>query len=121
DLSSHAATFIPFSAQTRMSGVDLDGREVRKGALEPITRLSGSRGNGIPAELQVCVRDISNSGGTPLLVAENCRVLGAIALTDIVKGGMKERFDPLRAMGIRTMMIPGDNPLTAAAIARQAG
>src|SRR5229473_2652318 len=121
DLSTHAATFIPFSAQTRMSGVDLDGREVRKGALEAITRLCGSRGNGIPAELQVCVRDISNAGGTPLLVAENCRVLGAIALTDIVKGGMKERFDHLRAMGIRTMMITGDNPLTAAAIARQAG
>src|SRR5689334_2922263 len=121
DLSTHAASFIPFSAQTRMSGVDLDGREVRKGALEAITRLCGSRGNGIPAELQACVRDISNAGGTPLLVAENCRVLGAIALTDIVKGGMKERFDHLRAMGIRTMMITGDNPLTAAAIARQAG
>src|SRR5712664_2892426 len=100
---------------------NLRGREVRKGALEAITRLCGSRGNGIPAELQVCVRDISNAGGTPLLVAENCRVLGAIALTDIVKGGMKERFDHLRAMVIRTMMITGDNPLTAAAIARQAG
>src|SRR5690242_11508254 len=97
DLSSHAANFIPFSAQTRMSGVDLDGREVRKGALEAITRLCGTRGNGIPAELQACVRDISNAGGTPLLVAENCRVLGAIALTDIVKGGMKERFEIGRA------------------------
>src|SRR5467141_2656089 len=121
DLSTHAATFIPFSAQTRMSGVDLDGREVRKGALEAITRLCGSRGHAIPVELQVRVREISNAGGTPLLVAENGRVLGAIALTDIVKGGMKERFDHLRAMGIRTMMITGDNPLTAAAIARQAG
>ena len=121
DLASHAAIFIPFSAQTRMSGVDMDGREIRKGALEAISRLSTSRGNGVPAELQVCVREISNSGGTPLLVAENGRVLGAIALTDIVKGGMKERFDHLRAMGIRTMMITGDNPLTAAAIARQAG
>ena len=121
DLSSHAANFIPFSAQTRMSGVDIDGREIRKGALEAISRLTGSRGNGIPADLQVCVREISNAGGTPLLVAENGRVLGAIALTDIVKGGMKERFDQLRAMGIRTMMITGDNPLTAAAIARQAG
>src|SRR5467141_1284080 len=121
DLSSHAATFVPFSAQTRMSGVDLDGREVRKGALEAITRLCGSRGHAIPVELQVCVREISNAGGTPLLVAENGRVLGAIALTDIVKGGMKERFDHLRAMGIRPMMITGDNPLTAAAIARQAG
>jgi potassium-transporting ATPase ATP-binding subunit len=121
DLSSHSTNFIPFSAQTRMSGVDIDGREIRKGALEAISRLSNGRGNNIPSELQVCVRDISNAGGTPLLVAENGRVLGAIALTDIVKGGMKERFDHLRAMGIRTMMITGDNPLTAAAIARQAG
>src|SRR5207249_2407122 len=79
------------------------------------------RGHNIPVELQVWVRESSNAGGTPLLVAENGRVLGAIALTDIVKGGMKERFDHLRAMGIRTMMITGDNPLTAAAIARQAG
>src|SRR5580700_4778026 len=121
DLSQYEPTFIPFSAQTRMSGVDMDGREIRKGALETISRLTASRGNAVPAELQVCVRNISNAGGTPLLVAENCRVLGAIALTDIVKGGMKERFDQLRAMGIRTMMITGDNPLTAAAIARQAG
>ena len=121
DLSSHNTTFIPFSAQTRMSGVDIDGREIRKGALEAISRLTNGRGNGIPTELQTCVREISNGGGTPLLVAENGRVLGAIALTDIVKGGMKERFDHLRAMGIRTMMITGDNPLTAAAIARQAG
>ena len=121
DLSTHAANFIPFSAQTRMSGVDLDGREIRKGALEAISRLTSNHGNDIPAELQVCVREISNAGGTPLLVAESGRVLGAIALTDIVKGGMKERFDHLRAMGIRTMMITGDNPLTAAAIARQAG
>jgi K+-transporting ATPase ATPase B chain len=118
---SHGAIFIPFTAQTRMSGVDIDGREIRKGALEAISRLSNGRGNSIPAELQVCVRRISNGGGTPLLVAENGRVLGAIALTDIVKGGMKERFDHLRAMGIRTMMITGDNALTAAAIARQAG
>jgi K+-transporting ATPase ATPase B chain len=121
DLSSHEAIFIPFSAQTRMSGVDIDGREIRKGALEAISRLTSNRGNGIPPELQVCVREISNAGGTPLLVAESGRVLGAIALTDIVKGGMRERFDHLRAMGIRTMMITGDNPLTAAAIARQAG
>src|SRR3981189_3622536 len=121
DLSTHAATFVPFSAQTRMSGVDLDGREVRKGALEAITRLCAHPAHGSPAELQACVRDISNAGGTPLLVAENGRVLGAIALTDIVKGGMKERFDHLRAMGIRPLMITGDNPLTAAAIARQAG
>ena len=118
---SHGATFIPFTAQTRMSGVDIDGREIRKGALEAISRLTNSRGHDVPAKLQVCVREISNAGGTPLLVAENARVLGAIALKDIVKGGMKERFDHLRAMGIRTMMITGDNPLTAAAIASQAG
>src|SRR6266849_6372733 len=121
ELAPHNPNFIPFSAQTRMSGVDIDGREIRKGALEAISRLTSNHGNGIPAELQVCVREISNAGGTPLLVAESGRVLGAIALTHIVKGGMKERFDHLRAMGIRTMMITGDNPLTAAAIARQAG
>src|SRR5207302_8886625 len=121
DLSSHGATFIPFSAQTRMSGVDIDGREIRKGAPEAVIRLITASGNGISPELKSKIDEISNSGGTPLLVAENRRVLGAIALTDIVKGGMKERFDHLRAMGIRTMMITGDNPLTAAAIARQAG
>ena len=121
ELASHAATFIPFSAQTRMSGVDMDGREIRKGAPEAISRLISSSGNGIPAELKNRVEEISKSGGTPLLVSENRRVLGAVALTDIVKGGMRERFDHLRAMGIRTMMITGDNPLTAAAIARQAG
>jgi K+-transporting ATPase ATPase B chain len=119
DLSSHAATFIPFSAQTRMSGVDMDGREIRKGAPESILQFCCNHGSGASAELQVCIRDISNAGGTPLLVSENGRVLGAI--TDIVKGGMRERFDQLRAMGIRTMMITGDNPLTAAAIAREAG
>ena len=118
---SRGANFIPFSAQTRMSGVDFDGREIRKGALEAISRLCENRGQTIPAEIQTCVREISNAGGTPLLVAENSRVLGAIALTDIVKGGIRERFDHLRAVGIRTMMITGDNPLTAAAIARQAG
>jgi K+-transporting ATPase ATPase B chain len=121
ELASHAATFIPFSAQTRMSGVDMDGREIRKGAPEAISRFISSSGNGIPAELKNRVEEISKSGGTPLLVSENRRVLGAVALTDIVKGGMRERFDHLRAMGIRTMMITGDNPLTAAAIARQAG
>jgi len=113
--------FIPFSAQTRMSGVDLDGQQIRKGAPEAISRYVAEHDNKVPAEIQQNVTDISNGGGTPLLVAENGRVLGVIALTDIVKGGMRERFDHLRAMGIRTMMITGDNPLTAAAIARQAG
>ena len=123
DLSPHETTFIPFSAQTRMSGVDLDlgGRQIRKGAPEAIARYAAEHGNRVPAEVQKQVEEIANSGGTPLLVAENRRVLGVIALTDIVKGGMRERFDHLRAMGIRTMMITGDNPLTAAAIARQAG
>ena len=121
DLSAHGTKFIPFSAQTRMSGVDIDGREIRKGAPEAVARFISPSGNGIPSDLKGRIQEISNSGGTPLLVAENRRVLGAIALTDIVKGGMKERFDHLRAMGIRTMMITGDNPLTAAAIARQAG
>jgi K+-transporting ATPase ATPase B chain len=121
DLSSHDTKFIPFSAQTRMSGVDIDGREIRKGAPDAIARFISSTGNGLPDELKLRVEEISNSGGTPLLVAENRRVLGAIALTDIVKGSMKERFEHLRAMGIHTMMITGDNPLTAAAIARQAG
>jgi potassium-transporting ATPase ATP-binding subunit len=121
DLSVHETNFIPFSAQTRMSGVDLDGREIRKGAPEAIARYAAEHGNRVPSEVQKQVEEISNSGGTPLLVAENRRVLGVIALTDVVKGGMRERFDHLRAMGIRTMMITGDNPLTAAAIARQAG
>jgi potassium-transporting ATPase ATP-binding subunit len=113
--------FIPFSAQTRMSGVDLDGRQIRKGAPEAIAKYVAERGSTVPLEIQQCVREISNGGGTPLLVAENGRALGVIALTDVVKGGMRERFDHLRAMGIYTMMITGDNPLTAAAIARQAG
>ncbi|HET9804074.1 MAG TPA: potassium-transporting ATPase subunit KdpB [Candidatus Acidoferrum sp.] len=121
DLSSHHAVFHPFSAQTRMSGVDIDGREIRKGAKEAIARYVNERSQTIPDEIQHITQEISSSGGTPLLVAENRRVLGVIALTDIVKGGMRERFDHLRAMGIRTMMITGDNPLTAAAIARQAG
>ena len=121
DLSAHDTNFIPFSAQTRMSGLDIDGREIRKGAPEAVARFISSSGNGIPPKLKTKIEEISHSGGTPLLVAENRRVLGAIALTDIVKGGMRERFEHLRAMGIRTMMITGDNPLTAAAIARQAG
>jgi len=121
ELASYNPSFIPFSAQTRMSGVDMDGQQIRKGAPDEIAKYVAARGNGIPAEIQQVVAEISNSGGTPLLVAENYRVLGAVALTDVVKGGTRERFDQLRAMGIRTLMITGDNPLTAAAIARQAG
>jgi K+-transporting ATPase ATPase B chain len=121
NLSQYQPTFIPFSAQTRMSGANLDGIEVRKGAKDAIAKYCGEHGHSVPAEVELAVSEISNGGGTPLLVCENRKVLGVIALTDIVKGGMKERFDHLRAMGIRTMMITGDNPLTAAAIARQAG
>jgi K+-transporting ATPase ATPase B chain len=121
DLSQHEPTFIPFTAQTRMSGVNLDGIEVRKGAKDAIAKYVAERGQTVPVEIEHAVAEVSNGGGTPLLVAENRRVLGVVALTDIVKGGMRERFDHLRAMGIRTMMITGDNPLTAAAIARQAG
>jgi K+-transporting ATPase ATPase B chain len=121
ELSAYAATFIPFSAQTRMSGVDLDGREIRKGAPDAIVQYAAQGGNHVPPEVDEAVKAIANAGGTPLLVAEDRRVLGAIYLKDIVKGGMRERFDQLRAMGIRTVMITGDNPLTAAAIAREAG
>ncbi|HEY2822821.1 MAG TPA: potassium-transporting ATPase subunit KdpB [Candidatus Acidoferrum sp.] len=121
ELSNLNPTFIPFSAQTRMSGVDLDGTQIRKGSPDAIAKYVAERGNKIPEPMQKTVADIANGGGTPLLVAQNGHALGVIALTDIVKGGMRERFDHLRAMGIRTMMITGDNPLTAAAIARQAG
>jgi len=121
ELASQDATFIPFTAQTRMSGVDLDGREIRKGAVDAITKYLGQHGTVLPKEIQAAVETIARSGGTPLVVAENRRALGVIHLKDIVKGGMRERFDQLRAMGIKTVMITGDNPLTAAAIAREAG
>jgi K+-transporting ATPase ATPase B chain len=122
DLASHEAHFVPFSAQTRMSGVNLDDREIRKGASEAIAKyISVVSGNGLPKEVQTTVEQIARSGGTPLVVSENRRALGVIYLKDIVKGGIRERFSQLRAMGIRTVMITGDNPLTAAAIAREAG
>ena len=121
ELGSHEATFIPFTAQTRMSGVDMDGREIRKGAVDAITKYLTQHGTMLPKEIQAAVETIARSGGTPLVVAENRRALGVIHLKDIVKGGMRERFDQLRAMGIKTVMITGDNPLTAAAIAREAG
>jgi K+-transporting ATPase ATPase B chain len=121
ELAPHNPIFIPFSAQTRMSGVNMDGTEVRKGAPEAIKRYVAEKGQTCSTEVEAHVERVAKSGGTPLLVAQNFRVLGVIELTDIVKGGIRERFDHLRAMGIRTMMITGDNPLTAAAIARQAG
>ncbi|MGA9248211.1 MAG: potassium-transporting ATPase subunit KdpB [Candidatus Acidiferrales bacterium] len=121
ELGSIAATFIPFSAVTRMSGVDLDGRKIRKGARDAIVKNIKDAGGTVPPETMEAVDRISNSGGTPLLVAEDGRALGVVHLKDIVKGGMRERFEHLRVMGIRTVMITGDNPLTAAAIAREAG
>jgi K+-transporting ATPase ATPase B chain len=121
ELASAAATFIPFSAVTRMSGVDLDGHKIRKGAVDAITRYVKDQNGVFPPEVKDAVERIANAGGTPLVVAEDDRVLGVIHLKDIVKGGMRERFDHLRMMGIRTVMITGDNPLTAAAIAREAG
>ncbi len=115
------ARFIPFTAQTRMSGVDLDGLIIRKGAPDAIGAHVRALGGGIPPELPTLVERIARSGGTPLVVARNNTVLGVIHLKDIVKGGIKERFLELRRMGIRTVMITGDNPLTAAAIAAEAG
>jgi K+-transporting ATPase ATPase B chain len=118
-------TFIPFSAATRMSGVNSDGVQVRKGAADAIAAWVTQMGGEVPARLTPAVEQIARTGGTPLVVAEAVgratRVLGVVHLKDIVKGGMKERFDRLRAMGIRTVMITGDNPLTAAAIAAEAG
>jgi K+-transporting ATPase ATPase B chain len=121
ELAPHEATFVPFTAQTRMSGVDFDGREVRKGAADAILKYLGPSSNHHAAELTVIVERISREGGTPLVVAEDRLPLGVIQLKDIIKGGMIERFNQMRQMGIRTVMITGDNPLTAATIAREAG
>ena len=115
------AVFLPFAAQTRMSGVNLDGREIRKGAADAISRYVVSNGGVVSPELQSIVDRVARSGGTPLVVAERMRPLGVVHLKDIVKGGMRERFAALRAMGIKTVMITGDNPLTAASIANEAG
>ena len=119
--AEHEATFVPFTATTRMSGVNLDGREIRKGAVDAIERLVRDAGQTLPPELRTQVDRIAREGGTPLAVAENGRALGVIHLKDIVKGGIRDRFAHLRAMGIKTVMITGDNPLTAAAIAAEAG
>ena len=120
-LAAHEAVFVPFTAHTRMSGVDFNGRTIRKGAVDAIERLVQDAGHTLPAELRNQVDRISREGGTPLAVAENGRALGVIHLKDIVKGGIRDRFAHLRAMGIKTVMITGDNPLTAAAIAAEAG
>lgn len=115
------AVFVPFTAQTRMSGVDIEGRRIRKGALDAIERYLQDNGKTMPAEVKEAADNVARQGGTPLIVAEEDRALGVVQLKDIVKGGIKERFAELRAMGIKTVMITGDNALTAAAIAAEAG
>jgi len=121
EIAEIGATFIPFTAQTRMSGANLPGRQIRKGAEEAINNYVKQFGGSIPASLQTSIDAIGRQGGTPLVVAEDAKVLGVIHLKDIVKGGIRERFAQLRQMGIRTIMVTGDNPLTAAAIAAEAG
>jgi K+-transporting ATPase ATPase B chain len=115
------ATLVPFTAQTRMSGIDVDGASVRKGAADSVRRWVTEQGGDVPVDLTPLVEGVAVAGGTPLVVAEGTQVLGVVHLKDIVKEGMRHRFDQLRAMGIRTVMITGDNPLTAQAIATEAG
>src|SRR5579875_3129301 len=114
-------TFVPFSATTRMSGLDVDGRRIRKGAADAIRAFVVGQGGTIPAGLDQVVERVARAGSTPLVVADGAEVLGVIELKDVVKQGIRERFEQLRAVGIRTVMITGDNPLTAAAIAEEAG
>lgn len=121
DLQSMDATFIPFSAQTRMSGVNVQDRSIRKGAVDAVRKHIAANHGVFPPQVEALVEEVARSGGTPLVVAENERVMGVVALKDIVKGGIRERFAELRKMGIKTVMITGDNPLTAAAIAAEAG
>jgi potassium-transporting ATPase ATP-binding subunit len=121
DIQALGATFVPFSAQTRMSGVDLNGRHIRKGAPDAIEDYVRQQGNQFPSAIHATVEGIAKQGATPLVVADGEQVLGVVQLKDIVKGGIKERFGELRRMGIKTVMITGDNPLTAAAIAAEAG
>jgi K+-transporting ATPase ATPase B chain len=122
ELASHEAHFVPFTAQTRMSGCDLNGtRSIRKGAAEAVNAWVKTQGGHWPLEVETVAHGIADSGGTPLVVADGARVLGVIHLKDMVKEGIKERFMRFRAMGIRTVMITGDNPRTAAAIAAEAG
>jgi K+-transporting ATPase ATPase B chain len=121
DLASLKATFVPFSAHTRMSGVDFEGRQLRKGAADSIRKHVEAQGGRFPADVQTNVEAVARRGSTPLVVADGTKVLGVIELKDIVKGGIKERFAELRRMGIKTVMITGDNRLTAAAIAAESG
>ncbi len=121
DVHALGATFVPFSAQTRMSGADLGGRRIRKGAADAIDVFVQQQGGWFPEGVRADVERVARAGGTPLVVADGATVLGVVQLKDIVKGGIRERFQQLRAMGIQTVMITGDNPLTAAAIAAEAG
>ncbi len=121
DVKALKATFVPFTAQTRMSGVDLGDREIRKGAADAVEAYVQAKGGVFPVEVRASVEAIAKAGGTPLVVAEGAKALGVVQLKDIVKGGIKERFGELRKMGIKTVMITGDNPMTAAAIAAEAG
>jgi len=121
DLTGMRVEFVPFSAQTRMSGVDLPGVKIRKGSADAIEKFLEEQGSGLPRKVSDKVEEIARMGGTPLVVAENTTALGVVYLKDIVKGGLKDRLTRLRAMGIRSIMITGDNPLTAAVIAREAG
>jgi K+-transporting ATPase ATPase B chain len=121
EMSNLHATFVPFTAQTRMSGVDIGERSIRKGAAESIKKYVESLGRPYPIEVSQAVDDIARRGSTPLVVVDDGRVMGTVELKDIVKGGIKERFVELRRMGIKTVMITGDNKLTAAAIAAEAG
>ncbi len=121
DMRTLGAQFIPFSAQTRMSGVNLSGREIRKGAADAVEEYVKKLGGIFPPDVRNIVQEIAREGGTPLIVADGPATLGVIRLSDIVKGGIKERFGELRRMGIKTVMITGDNPLTAAAVAAEAG
>src|ERR1700691_2735820 len=121
DLNAMRAEFVPFSAQTRISGVDLPGSKIRKGSADAIARFLEQQGSSMPRQVTDRVEEIARMGGTPLVVSENSTALGVVYLKDIVKGGLKDRLARLRAMGIRSIMITGDNPLTAAVIAREAG
>lgn len=121
DVEALGATFVPFTAQTRMSGVDQGGRHIRKGATDAIVRFVEESGGSFPAKVRAMVEEVARHGATPLVVADGARVLGVVQLKDIVKGGIRERFAEMRRIGIKTVMITGDNPLTAAAIAAEAG
>src|SRR5215831_17469818 len=121
ELSDKGARFVPFSAQTRMSGVDIESRKIRKGAADKIMEFVAHNGGAAPAELSPVVERIARAGGTPLVVADGSRAMGVIYLKDVIKEGIRERFERLHAMGLRTVMITGDNPLTADAIAKESG